>query len=112
MAPDVAVTTDMIAGFPGETEEEFAQSYAFAEDMQFAKIHVFRFSARRGTAATRLPGRVGEIEKKERSAGCWRCRQRAARRFHEQFSGTTREVLWEEETGRSPHPAAHACGAG
>lgn len=96
IAPDVAITTDIIVGFPGETDDHFAQSYRFAEAMQFAKIHVFRFSPRRGTPATRLAGPVPEAVKKERAQAMIGLSERSGRTFRRRFIGTRREVLWEE----------------
>jgi threonylcarbamoyladenosine tRNA methylthiotransferase MtaB len=95
----VSITTDMIVGFPGETDEEFAISEAFAREMQFAGLHVFRYSRRPGTAAARMRGHVAEAVKKARSA---RLRALAAdfeRQYARQFAGSTLEVLWEQITG-------------
>lgn len=97
VAPDVALTTDIIAGFPGETGEEFALSYAFASAMAFARLHVFRFSARRGTAATRLPGRVAETDKKARSAALLALSNECEQTYRRRFIGDTLHVLWEEQ---------------
>ena len=66
--PDLAVSTDVIAGFPGETDDEFETSLAFVREMDFMKLHVFRYSKRPGTAAARMPGHVSEEVKKARSA--------------------------------------------
>jgi len=65
--PDVAITTDIIVGFPGETDEEFATSLAFVRRMGFAHIHIFTYSPREGTAATRLPNHLSGKVKKARS---------------------------------------------
>src|SRR5690606_26561295 len=62
--PDVSITTDVIAGFPGETDEEFAISEAFIREMQFAGLHVFRYSKRPGTAASRMRSHVSEADRK------------------------------------------------
>jgi len=101
-APDVAITTDLIVGFPGETDDEFAESMAFAEAQRFARMHVFRYSARRGTAATRLPGRVSELVKKQRAAEAATASETSAQRYRHSFVGSVRSVLWEEEC---PPPA-------
>jgi len=95
----VSITTDMIVGFPGETDEEFAISEAFVREMQFAGLHVFRYSRRPGTAAARMRGHVAEAVKKARSA---RLRALAAdleQQYAQQFAGSTLEVLWEQITG-------------
>ena len=102
IAPDVAVTTDVIVGFPGETEEEFAQSCAFAQTIGFARMHVFRFSARRGTPATRLPRRVQEPVKKERAARMAELSRSTRLAFLRSFIGQRTDVLWEEASGGSP----------
>ena len=65
--PDCAITTDIIAGFPGETEAEHRETLAFTESMGFARIHVFPFSARRGTEAATLPGQLPKAEKERRA---------------------------------------------
>lgn len=65
--PGAAFTTDVIVGFPGETEEEFAQSLAFVREMGFLKVHVFSYSRRPGTPAADMPGQLTEAEKLERS---------------------------------------------
>jgi threonylcarbamoyladenosine tRNA methylthiotransferase MtaB len=95
-APDAAITTDIITGFPGETEDEFRQSYAFAREMRFARIHVFRFSARRGTPAVRLPGSVPELAKKQRAAQMIALSQESGDDFRHRFLDQSRDVLWEE----------------
>ena len=100
VAPDVAVTTDVIAGFPGETDSEFAQSLSFAKEMQFGKIHVFRYSARRNTPAVRLPHTVPEAIKKQRSNDLLALSAAAESAFRRRFIGETHEVLWEERISR------------
>lgn len=106
-APDVAITSDLIVGFPGETEEEFAESLAFAEELRFARMHVFRYSARRGTAATRLPGRVSELVKKARAANALALSARGANAFRDIFVGSLRPVLWEEQYPPPADSRAH-----
>ncbi|MBZ0301896.1 MAG: tRNA (N(6)-L-threonylcarbamoyladenosine(37)-C(2))-methylthiotransferase MtaB [Anaerolineae bacterium] len=97
--PDLSITTDMIVGFPGETDEEFAISEAFASAMQFAGMHVFRYSKRPGTAAARMRGHVSEGIKKMRSARLRALADDLERHFAEQFTGETLDVLWEQVTG-------------
>ena len=95
---DVAITTDIIAGFPGETEEEFNETYEFAESIGFMKIHVFPFSARKGTLAYGMPDKVpGEI-KKERSAKLIELSNRGFEKFTESMIGKSYEILMERES--------------
>lgn len=96
--PQVAVTTDLIAGFPGETEQEFQEGLAFVEQMEFSGAHVFTYSARQGTAAARMPGQVHNYLRKERSAILREVTDQSARRYQEQFLGQEVEVLWESAT--------------
>ncbi|MGD0612263.1 MAG: tRNA (N(6)-L-threonylcarbamoyladenosine(37)-C(2))-methylthiotransferase MtaB [Anaerolineales bacterium] len=92
---EVAVTTDVIVGFPGETDEEFAETEAFVRAMQFAGGHVFTYSARPGTAAARLPGQVETGIRKTRNACLRSTFLEAARHYRSQFLGRTMPVLWE-----------------
>ncbi len=94
--PEMALTTDIITGFPGETEEDVEQSYRFAEEMRFAKAHVFRFSARQGTAAARMRNQISDKEKKARSERFLALNAEHGRAFRERFLGQVVEVLWEE----------------
>jgi threonylcarbamoyladenosine tRNA methylthiotransferase MtaB len=96
---DVNITTDVIVGFPGETEDEFAISRAFIEQMDFAGLHVFRYSQRPGTAAARMRYHVPEALKKQRSAQLIALSEAAERRFAERFSGQALPVLWEQVAG-------------
>ena len=83
LIPDVAITTDLIAGFPGEDEAEFAESLAFVQAMQLAGGHVFTYSARPGTAAARMAPQVPHADRKERGRACglpWLSRLRHTRR--------------------------------
>jgi threonylcarbamoyladenosine tRNA methylthiotransferase MtaB len=97
MVPDASVTTDVIAGFPGETEEEFLQSYDFCARMKFAAMHVFAYSSRPGTVAANLPGKVDEQTNKERSLSLLDLAARSANQFAGKFLGESRPVLWENE---------------
>ena len=94
--PGVAITTDVIAGFPGETEAEFAQSLAFVRATEFAKIHVFPFSPRTGTSAALLPNRVADGERKRRVSRLRVLGTEAERAFCEHNLGSVLSVLWEE----------------
>ena len=93
--PGVAVTTDVIVGFPGETEAEFAASLATVEAAGFAKVHVFPFSTRPGTEAEAMPGQVSPETKKERMDRLLAAAVRAEQEFHRAHLGTRATVLWE-----------------
>lgn len=96
---DATITSDMIVGFPGETDDEFAISLAFAEQMAFAGLHVFRYSRRPGTAAARMRGHVAEAAKKERSEAMIALSARLERAHAQAQLGRVRPVLWEQVAG-------------
>ncbi len=100
--PDVAITADMIVGFPGETDADHADSVAFARAMAFAGVHVFRYSPRRGTAAARMAGQVPAEVKKQRSEGLRAAVDDMAAAYGRRFLGASRTVLWEEELNPLP----------
>lgn len=93
--PGLALSTDIIVGFPGETGEDFSQTYAIAEELRFARMHVFRFSPRSGTAAARMSNRVPDPLKRERSDMLLELNERLSRAYRERFIGQEIEVLWE-----------------
>ena len=93
--PGVGITTDVITGFPGETDDEFEESLALVASAGFAKVHVFPFSPRQGTEAAILPGQVPPEEKKERTERMLAVAEEAERAFHQAFLGTRQTVLWE-----------------
>ncbi|MCC7449995.1 MAG: tRNA (N(6)-L-threonylcarbamoyladenosine(37)-C(2))-methylthiotransferase MtaB [Anaerolineae bacterium] len=97
--PDMAIATDVIVGFPGETDDEFAISKAFIEEMDFASIHVFRYSKRPGTAAARLPNHIPDDVKKVRVDQLQAISEAGKARFARQFVGQTMPVLWEAISG-------------
>ena len=105
--PGIAISTDIITGFPGESDEDFEQTYKLAAELQFAKAHVFRFSPRQGTPAARMRGQIKDEVKKARSERLLALNEQDARRFRERFLGETVEVLiearkhgrWEGLTG-------------
>ena len=99
MVPQVAITTDIIVGFPGETEEEFEQSFEFCRQMQFARIHVFSYSPRQGTEAALMTDRVGDGVKRERSQRMLALAGESAQNFRQRFLDKTLLVLWEKQTG-------------
>jgi threonylcarbamoyladenosine tRNA methylthiotransferase MtaB len=96
--PEVAITTDIMVGFPGESDDEFEQSYSFCQQTGFANIHVFPFSPRPETAAARMPGQIKDKVKQERNQRMLELSRSSRRRFCEQFLGQAMPVLWEKET--------------
>ncbi len=97
--PGCAITTDMIVAFPGETEEEFAQSLAFIEECGFADMHIFPYSRRPGTPADKMPGQLGNATKEERSRAAMEVAQKMSRAYRENLIGKQLEVLFEEPEG-------------
>jgi len=93
--PGLAVTTDIIVGFPGETEGEFQESLEFVQELAFSGGHVFKYSARPGTAAARLPGRVNGGIARERSRLMRDVIDKSAMRYIRGHIGMELEVLWE-----------------
>jgi len=96
--PEVAITTDIMVGFPGESDEEFEQSYSFCQQAGFANIHVFPFSPRPETAAVMMPKQVKDKVKQERNQRMLGLSRSSRRSFCEHFLGQTMPVLWEKET--------------
>jgi threonylcarbamoyladenosine tRNA methylthiotransferase MtaB len=94
--PEVAVTTDVIAGFPGETDAESEESLATVEAARFAKVHAFPFSPRPGTEAAGLPGQVSPEAKKERMERLLAASGRAEEEFRRAHLGRRATVLWEK----------------
>ncbi len=97
--PGCAVTTDMIVGFPGETESEFAESLAFIHKCGLAAMHVFPYSRRPGTPADQMPGQLGNAVKEARSAAAIAVAAEMNRAYREAMIGTVQSVLFEEEAG-------------
>jgi threonylcarbamoyladenosine tRNA methylthiotransferase MtaB len=93
--PEVSVTTDVIVGFPGETESEFQESYEFMRGMKFSRTHVFSYSAREGTEAANMSGQVPAEIKKLRSNRMIELGQDSLEKYQNQFLGSTQEVLFE-----------------
>jgi threonylcarbamoyladenosine tRNA methylthiotransferase MtaB len=96
--PDLAVTSDWMIGFPGESESEFRESLEFVERRRFARLHVFRFSPRAGTAAARMQDAVPLQEIRRRAAFARQTADRAAESFAHGFLGREMDVLWEADT--------------
>ena len=95
--PRAAVTTDIITGFPGETEEEFEETLRFAEKIGFYEIHIFPYSVRQGTRAASMPGQLPRAVKAERAARLAELTKEQSRAFREARLGTEEEILTEEE---------------
>ena len=93
--PDVAISTDIIVGFPGETEEMFAESLDYIRTLGFARVHVFPYSPRTGTPAAKMPDQVSEPVKKERVHRLQQLATDMAEDFHKRYLGTVQEVLFE-----------------
>jgi threonylcarbamoyladenosine tRNA methylthiotransferase MtaB len=96
MLPAAAVTTDVIVGFPAETEMEFVETLEFCKEMRFSRIHVFPFSPRTGTEAAAMSGQVAEAVKKERSRRLIELGEAGTVAFRQRFLGETMTVLWEQ----------------
>ena len=94
--PGVSITTDVIVGFPGESEEDFQATYALCDRTGFASIHVFPYSARPGTSAAHLKDSLDADTRSERMAGLLDLSRRHAVAFRARFLGATRPVLWEK----------------
>jgi threonylcarbamoyladenosine tRNA methylthiotransferase MtaB len=100
--PGVAITTDIIAGFPGESEAEFAESLAFVEEMQFADGHVFTYSARPDTAAARMRDQVPVLLRKQRNARLRDALADSNRTYRAAFLDHVLPVLWESAASLGP----------
>lgn len=94
--PGVSVTTDVIVGFPGETEEEFLQTYSFLENLELSKTHIFKYSPRKGTPAARFDDAVSPQAKEERSSLLLKLNMINESKFIEKFINTKARVLYEQ----------------
>jgi len=97
-----ALTTDVIVGFPGETDEEFAATCRVVEQAGFSKLHVFRFSPRQGTPAADMPDRVPEPVKQRRAAELTELGKRLRQRYFESLAGRQLQVLVETPLENRP----------
>ena len=95
---DVALTTDVIVGFPGETETEFETTYKFLEDIKFSKMHIFKYSPRQGTVAAKMPNQIDANIKEQRSKRLIELSNKNEKNFIEINIGKTLEVLFETKT--------------
>jgi threonylcarbamoyladenosine tRNA methylthiotransferase MtaB len=93
--PGIAVSTDVMAGFPGETEDEFESSIGFVASQGFSRLHVFRFSPRPGTAAATMSSQVPGPVAQQRSRRLIELAERLGRTFARRFLGHEVDVLWE-----------------
>ena len=93
-----AITTDVIVGFPGETEEEFEETKAFLERIGFYEMHIFKYSRRAGTRADRMPDQIPEQVKSVRSEILLKLEKQMSKAYRESFSGKKKTVLLEEKT--------------
>ncbi len=97
--PGCAITTDMIVAFPGETEEEFAESLSFIQECQFADMHIFPYSRRPGTPADKLPGQHDKATKEARSRAATQISSQMNIAYRESLIGIVQDVLFEEKSG-------------
>lgn len=93
--PELIVTTDLIVGFPGESDSDFAEGMVFVEEMRFAHAHIFPFSARQGTAAAKFAHQVSKSVKKTRSRQMHELLEKSGHTERQRFLGAVRPVLWE-----------------
>ncbi len=116
-----AITTDVIVGFPGETEAEFLETADFVSRVGFYEMHIFKYSRRKGTPAADMPGQLTEAEKAARSRRLIKLEKEMSRNFRKDFVGKTVPVLFEESVerddglwwiGHTPHYVKAACRAG
>ncbi len=96
--PDTSITTDVMVGFPGETEEEFEESYNFCKAVGFMQMHIFKYSKRPGTVAAEMPEQVPEQIKEERSDRLIALEGKMKKAFYDSYKGKTVEVLAEIRT--------------
>ena len=96
--PHFNITTDIIVGFPGETEQEWRESFGFIENTGFGHIHIFAYSRREGTKAATLPNQIPETVKKQRSRELHLLADKMKRQFQEENLGQTIPILWESQT--------------
>ena len=94
---DVNLTTDIIVGFPGETDEEFNKTYQFLKEIKFYKMHVFKYSPRKGTKAAVMPNQINGDIKEERSKKLIELSDRNEIEYNKSYNGKNVEVLFEEE---------------
>ena len=97
--PSAALTTDIIVGFPGETNEEFEQTYEFLKKVAFYKMHVFKYSQRKGTKAAGMPNQIDGSIKEQRSKRLLELSDENEKKYNIEYNGKVVEVLFEEKDG-------------
>ena len=102
--PEVAITTDVIVGFPGESEADFEDSCRFVEEIGFYELHVFKYSRRQGTAADRMPAQLTDRVKSERSERLMKLDAQQSEAFRRRFLGRNEDVIPEEIVEIEGHP--------
>ena len=107
LIPGIHISSDIIAGFPGETEAEYASSESFIRDCDFASLHVFRYSRREGTPAARMKGQVSPAAARERSERLQAIAATGRARYADRFIGKALPVLWEQIVGASEQGFVH-----
>ncbi|MCL2753396.1 MAG: radical SAM protein, partial [Defluviitaleaceae bacterium] len=95
-SPDISITTDIIAGFPGEIEEHHAQTIAFLQEIQLAKLHVFPYSPKKGTAAAKMQGQITKAVKTARAKSLIELGKELEQAYAQKFLGKTMDILIEE----------------
>ena len=98
--PDAAITTDIMAGFPGETQEEFEQTCNFVERIGFSQAHIFKYSARKGTKAANMPDQIPMSEKERRSKILFEICEKSKERYRAGYIGKNMDVLFEQKRGK------------
>lgn len=98
--PNVALTTDIIVGFPGETEEEFNQTYNYLKEIKLYKMHVFQYSPRKGTKASIMPNQIMGNIKELRSKKLIELSNKNETEFLSRYAGEKVEVLFEQQEGK------------
>ncbi|MBO7514970.1 MAG: tRNA (N(6)-L-threonylcarbamoyladenosine(37)-C(2))-methylthiotransferase MtaB, partial [Lachnospiraceae bacterium] len=94
--PDLVITSNVIVGFPGETEEEFAETVRYLEEIDLYEMHVFKFSPRKGTPAAKMAGQLTEAVKAARSDVLMEMSERHSQAYRASFAGETMAILVEE----------------
>lgn len=97
--PDVALTTDVIVGFPGETEEEFNETYKYLSNIRFTKLHVFKYSPRKGTVAAKMKNQIDSTVKEKRSHKLIELSNECEIEFLDRYVGKELKVLFEKQDG-------------